>query len=233
MVASSTAFPPRPPADPDDPASILATDQAAFDRLTHLKTHWDRPGWKPGDRKIYWLATFEHHHRLAATTLAIQEQLRPLGLDPIAPADLHLTLVRVAPTNILSPQHLRRLAATASEHAGPGFTATAHPLTGSTGAIRYSVSPWTPFTALHAALTAANHALGLPGGKATADFRPHLGVAYVPTSQPAAPVITAVTALRTTPPVPLTIDHIDLVELRRENHRYAWTTLHRIALPPQ
>ncbi|MEV7229078.1 hypothetical protein AB0M79_18930 [Polymorphospora sp. NPDC051019] len=39
-----------------------------------------------------------------------------------------------------------------------------------------------------------------------------------------------VRGLRSEPAVTTLIDTIDLVELRREGRRYAWTTLHRIPL---
>ncbi|MHA6757876.1 2'-5' RNA ligase family protein [Streptacidiphilus sp. PAMC 29251] len=223
-------FPPHPPADYDDPAAILSTDQRAFDQLDQTKNHWDRTGWTRETRVVYWLLTFNGNSELADSARTLQHALARTSLDLIRPADLHLTLTRAGRRSDITEQQIDALAEKAEGRLGPPFTLTAHPLTGSAGAVRYSVVPWTPLIALHTALTRFQEELGLPGGKPTERFRPHLGLAYSKTVQAAQPLIDAVSSLRSHPPVTLDITHVDLVELRREPGRYTWDRFHCLPL---
>jgi len=215
-----SAFPPHPPADYDDAANIIALDQRAFDQLEQTKNHWDRPGWTTATRIVYWLLTFEPDLALATTTRRLHRALARPGLDLIQPADLHITLTRVGQRAEVTERQTEALAKAAIGRLGPQFTLTAHPLAGSAGAIRYSVTPWRPLLLLHDTLTQLHDELHLPGGKPTVRFRPHLGVAYSNTPQAARPLIEVVSRLRDQPPVTLHIGHVDLVELRREPGRY-------------
>ena len=224
------AFPPSPPSDSDSPAAIIASDQHAFDQLTRTKDHWSRPGWSDKTRIIYWLLTFDEDPALTKSATDIQSALAPLDYDLIDTADLHLTLTRAGSRDQLSDSEIDKLASIAAGRVGPAFELTAHPLAGSAGAVRYSVTPWSPVIALHATLSILHDELELPGGKSTARFRPHLGVAYSRGEGVAQPVIDTVATLRALPPVDLAIAHVDLVELRREPGRYAWDLLHRIPM---
>ncbi|WP_162824141.1 2'-5' RNA ligase family protein [Peterkaempfera bronchialis] len=224
------AFPSNPPSDCDAPAAILTADRNAFDQLARTKVHWNRPGWSDETRIVYWLLTFDEDPALAKSAADIQSALAPLDYDLIDAVDLHLTLTRAGSRDQLTDSEIDTLASVAVGRLGPAFELTAHPLAGSAGAVRYSVTPWTPVVALHATLSALHHELGLPGGKSTERFRPHLGVAYSRGERAAQPVIDTVASLRALPPVDLTIAHVDLVELRREPGRYAWDLLHRVPL---
>ena len=224
------AFPASPPSDSASPAAIIASDRHAFDQLGRTKDHWNRPGWSDATRIIYWLLTFDEDPALTKSAADIQSALAPLDYDLIDAADLHLTLTRAGSRGQITDSEIDTLASIAAGRLGPAFELTAHPLAGSAGAVRYSVTPWTPVIALHATLSTVHDELGLPGGKPTARFRPHLGVAYSRGEGAAQPVIDTVATLRALPPVDLTIAHVDLVELRREPGRYAWDLLHRIPL---
>ncbi len=175
------------------------------------------------------MLTFDEPSLLEAV-LDHQERLRSLGLDQIRPGDLHLTLARVGDRQSLSPQQLRELVRTATDHVGAAFSLEFHPLTGSPGAVRYSVTPWTDLVALHNTLTQVHRHLCLPGGKPTTRYRPHLGLGYQSCAREAGPVIDAVGRLRLQPPIPLTVRHVDLVELRRDPGRYTWDRLARVPL---
>ncbi|MCY0932157.1 hypothetical protein OTB20_39545 [Streptomyces sp. H27-H1] len=84
--------------------------------------------------------------------------------------------------------------------------------------------------ALHGALSEAGRVAGVPGGKPTAHFRPHLGVAYNNRDRAAAECIEAVAELRGRPAVEVVVDQVSLVELRREERAYVWDVLHEVPL---
>ncbi|WDN55982.1 2'-5' RNA ligase family protein [Streptomyces clavuligerus] len=165
-----------------------------------------------------------HHHaarRAPAPTRRSTVAARPQVRRPVVPH-------RTGGT----PEQLAGLARTVSEHAPRAFTLSAHPLTGSRGAVRHSLTPWTPLLRLHTVLTAAARHHGLPTCRPTAGFRPHLGIAYNNRERDACPVIDAAAELRTLPAVPLSIDRAELVELRREGPTYRWNPLHTARLAP-
>ncbi len=230
LTADARSFPADlPPAD--NAQAITRTDWQAFAALTRMKDHWDRPGWEDPHRRVYyWMLTFDGHTDLLDLTRRCQHPLEPLGLDLIPATGLHVTMLRIGDRHLVDLPVLRDLADTVEGLGVRAFTVHAHPIAGSRGAIRYSLSPWTPLVRLHAALTRAGRHHGVPGGADTASFRPHLGIAYNPTERDAKPVIDAASHLRQLPPMALTVPAIDLVELRREGRRYRWDTVRTIPL---
>ncbi|WP_107068974.1 2'-5' RNA ligase family protein [Streptomyces sp. 150FB] len=230
LSADPASFPVQPPADLNDPAMLVAHDQAAFDAVESMVDHWARPGWTPQTRVYYWMLTFPDHPELAALARQCQRDLAPLGLDPVPDNGLHITLARIGSPITLSPNSLDDLIGAATPLLPPAFRLQAVPLAGSRGAVRLSVAPWVPVVALHAALSDAMDASGLPPRKATAGFRPHLSVAYNNRPRPAAPVIETVTALRGCSPVELPIQEVQLVELRREGRVYRWDVVKSLPL---
>ncbi|MFH8789182.1 2'-5' RNA ligase family protein [Streptomyces roseoverticillatus] len=147
-------------------------------------------------------------------------------------AGLHVTLTRIGAVDQVEPGDLERLVETVRERALPVFRLDAHPLAGSRGTVRFPLAPWTPLVQPHAALSTSARQTGLPGGRPTSGFRPHLGILYGNAERDAQPVIEAVSALRALPPVPLYVDTVDLVELRRERATYRWKSLHTVRLAP-
>ena len=67
--------------------------------------------------------------------------------------------------------------------------------------------------------------------RATADWRPHLGIGYINSAQPAVEVIGRVRRLRDLAPVSVTVECVKLVELWREEGRYCWREHAVIPLP--
>ncbi|QNP70511.1 2'-5' RNA ligase family protein [Streptomyces roseirectus] len=216
------SFPAEPPADPLDPAVIAAHDWAAFSELEELTDHWSRPGWTDGSRAYYWMLTFPDDRRLAALAGHCQEELAPLGLDPVPPDGLHITLARVGAPDDVTPGQLDSLARDVGGLLPAAFSVHAMPLAGSRGAVRLSLGPWEPLLRLHHALVEAGRAVGMAFQKPTAAFRPHLSLAYNNRRRPAAPVIQAVSRLRALPAVELSVPAVQLVELRREGRTYRW-----------
>ncbi|MGV9266697.1 2'-5' RNA ligase family protein [Kitasatospora sp. NPDC003701] len=229
LAADSRSFPPDPPGDLDDAAAIVHTDQQAFDAVERMGDHWARPGWSDRTRRLYWMLTFDDRE-LIDRAAQCQHALADLGLDQVPADGLHLTVLRIGDASAVTPATVDALAERVAALALPRLPLLAHPLAGSRGAVRFSVTPWTDLVALHAQLAQAGLELGVPGGSSTARFRPHLGIAYNPVERDAQPVVEAVSALRRFAPVSVTVEAVDLVELRRERSAYRWTVLRRVPL---
>ncbi|WP_338686552.1 2'-5' RNA ligase family protein [Streptomyces acidiscabies] len=222
LSTDPAAFPSEPPADPYDPAVIAAHDWAAFSTLDELTDHWSRPGWADGNCAYYWMLTFPDDRRLTALVGHCQEELAPLGLDPVPLDGLHITLARVGTPDDVPSGQLDGLAQEAEALLPAAFSVRAMPLAGSRGAVRLSLGPWEPLLRLHHALVEAGRGVGLASGKPTFAFRPHLSLAYNNRRRPAAPVIETVSRLRVLPAVELFLPAVQLVELRREGRTYRW-----------
>ena len=223
------SFPPDPPGDLDDPHAIAAHDWAAFQAVSHMADHWDRPGWN-GGRAYYWMLTFPSHNTLIDDARVLQDAVAGPTLDPVPADGLHITLNKVAESGTFSRNDLARVASLAQEYAPRAFHLQVGPLAGSKGALRYSVAPWVPLINLHESLAQAGAQAGAPGGRSTKSFRPHLGIAYSNSIHPAAPVAAQVAELRGRPSIPLLIGHVDLVELRREYAAYRWEVIAEVTL---
>ncbi|MFJ2217685.1 2'-5' RNA ligase family protein [Streptomyces sp. NPDC101062] len=227
------AFPAVPPADLDDPQTIIEHDWNAFAAIDRMTDHWSRPGWAAGQRAYYWMLTFPKSPSLISRALGCQEQLEHLGMDPVPEDGLHVTMNRVGGIAQVPRARIQHLVNLAEQIRIDRFQVAAHPLAGSRGAVRFTLSPWRRLVALHAALGMIGSEAGVPGGKPTSEFRPHLGLQYNNRDRPTGPVIKEVARLRRLPPVALDITMVDLVELRREGPAYRWDVVHRIHLRPQ
>lgn len=229
---SSQSFPADPPISLDDPTSIISNDWRAFDGLTEMTDHWDRPGWDFHTRRYYWFLTVDHAPAVVRQAQECQQAIRHLELDNVPPDGLHVTVARIADVTEVPARKLTELLAAAERRCRDvaPFTVRAMPLSGSRGAIRFSLAPWRPLWDLHDAVRNACTDVGITKVKPTASFRPHLGVAYCNRSMPAAPVQQAVASIRTLPQVDFPVTDVRLVELRRGRRRYEWKTLSTISL---
>lgn len=231
LVADGRAFPPVPPVDVDDIGSVLSADWHAFRSIDRMSNHWDRPGWGAHDRTYYWMLTFPAATDLIAEARACQQHLAHHGLDPVPEDGLHITMNRIGSLQDIPRVGVDELARQAAARVGGPFEVQAHPMAGSRGAIRFTVTPWSSLVRLHVALGQAAHAAGIPvRGRPTGLFRPHLGILYCPADRPAAPVIRSVAALRQRQPIPLKVESVELVELRRERRTYRWNVIHTVPL---
>ena len=232
LAVDTRAFPCAPPADLDDSRVIVEHDWRAFQAVDRMKNHWDRPGWSERQQAYYWMLTFADATALVRRTEHCQGALEHLSMD-LVPADgLHVTLLRIGATEGVSRPQLEHLISMAERLSVGEFRILAHPLAGSRGAVRFSLTPWRPLVGLHAALSALGAQAGVPGGKPTSTFRPHLGVAYNNAERPAAPVVDVVSQLRSLPPVALDVSSVDLVKLRRHGRTYRWETIRTLPLRP-
>ncbi|ATM24643.1 hypothetical protein SMD44_p10144 (plasmid) [Streptomyces alboflavus] len=229
-------FPHCPPSDLNTPGQLVEHDWRAFAAVERMTDHWARPGWADGARAYYWMLTFPEATDLWSRAQQCQDQLAHLGMDPVPADGLHVTLTRIGSTDEVSDVQIRLLADRAQDLLLPDFQLAAHPLAGSHGAVRFTLAPWTPLVRLHAALSGIGQQVGVPGGKPTSAFRPHLGVQYNNRQRPAAPVIESVALLRTLEPVPLKIRNVELVELWRTAGAlpaYRWHVVRSVPLRPQ
>ncbi|WP_225887534.1 2'-5' RNA ligase family protein [Streptomyces canus] len=231
LVPHPASFPADPPPDPDSAWAVAAHDWHAFDEVTSMVNHWDRPSWRPGMRAVYWLLTFSTP-LLVDHVRQCQEAIRHLCFDAIGMRSLHLTLGRIGVADALPRSQLTNLAAEVRRHRlPPGFPLSAIPMTASRGAVRYSVAPWTPVITLHSRLARASSTIGLPPMDSSGYLRPHLGIAYCNRPLPASEVRAAVETLRLLPPVPLLVDRVQMVEMWRVEGAYHWQVLEEILLP--
>jgi 2'-5' RNA ligase len=223
-------------------ADEITEDWRLFTALNRLGNHWDRPGWSSGRRSYHWMLTFENAPELQDLASRCQEQLRLPVLDLVPLDGLHLTLQRVAFTDQISTTDLDRvIESVANQAAGlKSFPLTVGPVTGSSGAVRFSVGPWEPVVRLRESLLAAiARVLGpMPAVGKPAPFRPHVGIAYCNSPTDAEPIVSAVAPLRQLPPAHVAVDAAVLVELRREGRAYRWDSVARLPfggpeLPPE
>lgn len=221
------------PADLDNHTVIQEHDWKAFRGLTGMENHWQRPGWTPGRRSYHWLIVFLKASALQRLVSQCQARLEWSSLDPVPLDSLHITMGRVAFTDDMTREAAHSIAATAEQlcRTLAPFNLTVGPLTASRGAVRFSVSPWTPLLELHGVLTEATR--GVYGEQTTMDtatFRPHLSIAYANGDVPMPALVPTIEALREMPVTTVNVTSVALAEMRREEQAYRYEEIARIAL---
>jgi 2'-5' RNA ligase len=216
----SSTFPSTPPADPDDPISVVTHDQRAFESVEQMLSHWDRPH----RLSYHWMITLDHDPSAVMVSQRCQERLPSHGLDLISPGSLHLTVQRLGYVDEVSPARLNAVLSKFQDHCPDlsPFRLQLLPLAGSPGALRLSVAPWSPLLDLYRRVAQAS---GRDDLEPLALFRPHVGIAYSNCMQAAHPFIEAARQARSISPVHITINSIQLVELYRSDHQYRWRTI--------
>lgn len=229
--SSQDLFPPDPPTLLTDRAEIARNDWAAFSSLNTLANHWERPAWPDGAQAYYWLLPLDAFPELRAQARACQQALSSIpDLDAVPDELLHLTLYRVGATDSVTDEQLASIAEMAAkrlESVDP-IHLFVGPLAGSSGAVRFTVSPWHRLFEVRDELVFATR--NVLGGVPNKGWRPHASIAYNGRSRAAAPVVDQVRELRGLPPTEVTITDIELVKLVRSGRVYRWTTVHRLTL---
>jgi 2'-5' RNA ligase len=229
--SSQHPFPPEPPASLADRAEIIRNDWTAFSRLDTLTNHWQRPAWPDGAQAFYWLLPLGGVPGLRAQALAFMEALASVpDLDPVPSELLHLTISRVGAATAIADEQLTAIATAAADRLKSVEPIHLHigPLAGSTGAIRFSVTPWSGLMKLRDELVAATRSvLDCPSN---AGWRPHVSIAYNTRPRAASLVVDRVRELRAQPPIEITATDVELVKLVRTGRVYQWTTIHRLTL---
>lgn len=226
----SQLFPPTSPTSLTDPAEITRNDWTAFSSLDRLVNHWERPAWPDGAQAYYWILPLSNATELRTRAHSCQERLASLpDLDLVPGEFLHLTLYRVGPVTI----ELNQLAAIA-DAAEKRLASTdpidlrVGPLAGSTGAIRYTVTPWDQLSGIRNELVSATRSV--LGETSDIGWRPHISIAYNAQSRMASLLIDQVRQLREQPMIQIRINEIELVKLTRIGRSYKWTAIRQLNL---
>ncbi|SFB59096.1 2'-5' RNA ligase [Amycolatopsis marina] len=225
-----SVFPAELPASLDDPEVIREHDWEAFCQLTYMENHWDRPGWTPGRRSYHWMLTFDGADDVQQLAKRCQAQLPATKLDPVPLDALHLTIGRIGFTDEVTKTSVRAIAKEAERSLDlEPFVLGVGPLAGSSGAARFSVTPWSPLLDLHRQLTAATRTvLGERCSMETSKFRPHLSIAYANDRLPVSDLLPLYEELRTLPPITMSAWSAVLIEMRRDGHTYRFGEVFRV-----
>lgn len=205
-------------------------DWERFRVLTAMTNHWDRPGWRPGRRSYHWFVTFDSA-ALRDLAAVCQRGLRAFDcLDPVPADGLHLTLRRLAFTDEIDTDTVTTVAGRVAERCRdlPAFTVRVGPLAGSSGAVRFTVTPWEPLGELRQVVDDATTGCGQPA--LDRRFRPHVGIAYCNRTIAADPIIRRVATLRDLPPVEVPVVDLRLVRLYRDGRTYRWNPVYVVPL---
>jgi 2'-5' RNA ligase superfamily len=176
--------------------------------------------------------TFEDQPAVCELAAAYQARLAGLaGLDPVPVRWLHLTVQDVGFTDEVADRDLSALAEAARGRlasSGPARV-TVGPAYAVTESIVLRVEPVTGLSAIRAGLRMAisdvmpyNPLIG------SAQWWPHISVAYSSAMLPAAPYEAALAGH--TAAAEVLLDTVRLIVLGRDHHRYEWTTRDTIPL---
>jgi 2'-5' RNA ligase len=110
------------------------------------------------------------------------------------------------------------------------FTLTVGPIAAYPGGTFLRAALWAPVAEvrdrLRQAIAAEIGADQVPAEPAR--FKPHISVTYCNAAPPATEIIHLLADLRQIPPIAITVSSVSLLELRREDHAYRWTTRHTV-----
>lgn len=193
--------------------------------------HWSAHAWRPGERRLSFFLTLAPGP-LREEIVGLQASVHMPFLDPLAPDALHLTLQEIGQTDEVDPATVDALAREARRRLA-GLRPFALELEGVNAfdqAVVLQVFGWPPVVTVRRALRDAIAAvLGPPGGSEQR-FHPHLSLAYANGPGEVAGVVGQVAALRDAHVGMWTVESVDLVDLRREGHAYAWDLRHRVPI---
>lgn len=226
-----STFPSGMPEDIDNAASISVHDWQAFRQLAIMENHWQRPGWLSGRRSYHWMLSFHDADEVQRLAKQCQAQLPSVGLDLVPLDALHITIGRIGFTDELAATTIDAVVSTAIPRCQglSSLALTIGPVAGSKGAIRFSIAPWSPLLALHRELSVATRAvIGDRCVMNTAEFRPHLSIAYANTTVPVESLLSTLERLRSLPPASARVREVGLVELRREGRAYRYDVMAKV-----
>jgi 2'-5' RNA ligase len=199
-----------------------------------LENHWWwRPGWEIGTRFYTWHVTVDDLPPLASHVLAFQEALRGFEFLDLIPREwMHITVQGVGHTRDV-PEAARdavveAVAVRTSVLPAPTLT-FARPVLHAEAVVIPPTDPG-PLSSIREAIRAGiADAYGPPEGALTSQFRPHVSAAYVNAPAETARVRVALDAVDAEP-VDVTITHVSLIELHRDDQMYEWSTVATVPL---
>ncbi|MEU4414788.1 2'-5' RNA ligase family protein [Nocardia salmonicida] len=197
-----------------------------------MEDHFTVKPWPGGFSAYYWYLTFEDAE-LISMAQHCQQSLSSFGLHPVPLSSLHMTLCRVGAAHAISDAAIEVVTSSAAEalERVDSFEIEVGPLAGSSGAVRFSVTPWSSIWQLTTILRSqSENVAASPASKPISHLRPHIGIGYSNRRQEIAPIIERVTQLRNMVAVPVTVTQVKLVRLWRSQDSYQWDDVATIAL---
>jgi len=209
----------------------------SFAALQYLHNHWDRPDWPPGRTAYYWYLCFNEEPEIRALAARCQSAVAGPHLDLVDLNDLHMTLESIAFSDEINTAGLRAVRRLARQRLANvnSFEIVVGPLSGSSGALSFSVSPHAKLDRLRSGLLQASQEAGYAVDRSRSrPFRPHIGIGYCNRTIEARKIVEQVRALRRLPRVTVQAGEVALVSLTRNERSYSWTVVDRLRLqkPP-
>jgi 2'-5' RNA ligase len=210
---------------------VASGETEPFGGIRLLGNHWSGPA-RP--RAYYWYLTFASAPEVCNLAARCQEALAFPYYDPVPPHGLHMTLDQIAPEDGITTAQLNSVgdAARLACQAVPPFRISLGKLSGTTGAVGFTVTPAARIRELRDALRAATLS-ACPGAPVTRyEIAPHVTIAYGNTDNvPAADAIAAVGKLNAAEPkAEAVVEEAELVLLERRQRSYAWEVISRVPL---
>jgi 2'-5' RNA ligase len=200
-------------------------------QICQLKNHWSRA---TGARAYYWYLTFEDSPELHPLARQCQDAIAFPYYDLMPLADLHLTLDRIAFEGNITSQQLDSIEAYAINtcRSISPLDITIEDLGGTHSAVGLNASPAQRIRDLRDKLRAATLSAYPNAPISSAEFRPHITIAYANSDNiPAAEILGVVEKLNSTiSGMGATVRYGTLVLLERRQRSYAWEALSRIPL---
>lgn len=194
---------------------------------------WWRPGWQVGTRFYAWHVTVADLPQLADHVATHQEALRPLGFLDLIPREwLHITMLGVGHTHEVTPSQRDAVVdAVGRKLSGiPAPTLTFDRPVVRREAITLPPNDMAPLSRIRDGIRAGiESTYGPAEGDPAARFWPHVSLAYVNAPADPAVVRAALDAVEADP-VEVTITHVSLIEMHRDNRMYEWTTVAAVPL---
>jgi 2'-5' RNA ligase len=210
---------------------VASGETGPFGGIRLLRDHWAGPT-RP--RAYYWYFTFASVGEVCALAARCQQGLAFPYYDLVPPQGLHMTLDRIAPEGGITGVQLNAVAAAARlacQTVSP-FRITLGKLSGTRGAVGFTVTPAERVQKLVAALRAATLSVCPDASVTSHEVQPHVTIAYGNTDNvPAVDAIAAVEKLNASAPTAkVVIEEAELVLLERRERSYVWERVSRIPL---
>ncbi|APB00741.1 hypothetical protein NS506_06710 [Nocardia seriolae] len=207
------------------------SDSGGCQSVEWLRNHWARP---VNHRAYYWFLTFENALELHSLAKHCQGAIDFPYYDPTPPDGLHMTLDRIAYDTERSPEQIeaiRAAAAKACSAIGP-VDIDLNELGGTRGAVGFNATPTQRIRNLRDALRSATLSVCADAPVKTAEFHPHVTIAYANADGvSAADATRAVAAINTTMHgVRVTVAEVAMVLLERRPRSYSSLVVYRIPL---
>jgi 2'-5' RNA ligase len=210
---------------------VASPGPGPFGNIRLLRNHWSGPA-RP--RAYYWYLTFADDTTICDLATRAQQALAFPYYDPVPPDGLHMTIGRIAPEGGITAAQLNSVSAVASLacQAIPPFRIRLGELSGTRGAIGFTVTPVAPISQLRDTLRAATMSVRPDGAATREEMIPHITIAYGNTDGvPAADAIAAVETLNASKlRAEVTVRQTAVVLLERCQRSYTWELLLQVPL---